>query len=269
MSELTNRNVLVVGEENSQIQELEDSFNAHGMNVSRAGCNNFDNSVLEKNKIDIIILNHLHSEMPCKAMLSLLKDDILNRTVPVFALVSDTPEMIQDVLTMGATDYLVPGEENQSVIQKMKMVFSDTDNFSGSNAIDITPIEHSTTTIGIKVFLVEDDPLLRNLLSIKLTHSSFPFEFSTDGMDIVSKVKAFNPDIIILDLMLPGRSGFEVLKDIKADETLQTIPVVVFSNRDSQDDRNKAEEMGVSGFYVKAMTDLSELVITIEKLVKK
>jgi len=68
--------------------------------------------------------------------------------------------------------------------------------------------------------------------------------------------------------MLPGRSGFEVLTEIKNDKKLSDVPVVVFSNRDGQEDRQKASELGAKGFYVKAMTDLSELIETIESLTK-
>jgi len=154
------------------------------------------------------------------------------------------------------------------VLSKIKATFGEEDLFSSSTVIDITPTKAHVTTTGIRVFVIEDDPLLRNLLSMKLERSNFPSEFSTDGANVLPQMYQFNPDVIILDLMLPGRSGFEVLTEIKNDKKLSDVPVVVFSNRDGQEDRQKASELGAKGFYVKAMTDLSELIETIESLTK-
>jgi DNA-binding response OmpR family regulator len=66
--------------------------------------------------------------------------------------------------------------------------------------------------------------------------------------------------------MLPGKEGFELLEELKKSEQTKNVPVIVFSNRDGVNDRKIAEELGATGFYVKAMTDLSELVEKIEAL---
>lgn len=269
MSLLTNRNILIVGEENSQIQDLIESFKAHGMNVLKSRCEDFQKEMIEKENIDIVFLNYLHGLVECRDVLAVLRGDILSRVVPIFALVEDDSQKIQDVLTQGATDFVLAQEENKSIIHKIKSVFSSDDSFLGHQTIDISPIKNAITTKGIRVYIVEDDPLLRNLLSIRLGNSGFPFDFSTDGRSVISLMHQFKPDIIILDLMLPGISGFEILKQIKEDETLKGLPVVVFSNRDGQEDKKKALDLGAVGFYVKAMTDLSELITTIQTLTKK
>jgi DNA-binding response OmpR family regulator len=87
-------------------------------------------------------------------------------------------------------------------------------------------------------------------------------------MNVLPAMRQFNPDVIVLDLMLPGRSGFEVLAEVKADDKLQQVPVIIFSNKDTAEDKQKAQDLGARGFYVKAMTDLSELIELIESLVK-
>lgn len=267
-STLTSKNILVVGEETSQIINLEDVLRAHGMNIHSFTCDSVSPNLIEDLKIDLILLNLLHSNQLCRDMLSTISAADINRTLPIFILIEDTNEKIQEALSLGAADYITSDEDAQSIVQKIKAIFGQGDNFSGTSVIDITPIQASISSTGIKVFIVEDDPLLRNLLSLRLDKSSFPYEFSTDGKNTLPAIKQFKPDIVILDLMLPGKSGFEVLAEIKDDDSLKNIPVVVFSNRDGQDDRRKAEELGAVGFYVKAMTDLSELIEMIESHVK-
>ena len=66
--------------------------------------------------------------------------------------------------------------------------------------------------------------------------------------------------------MLPVKNGFEILAELKADATLKSLPVIVFSNRDAQEDKQKVFELGADRFFVKAMTDLSVLIETIEEL---
>lgn len=268
MSVLTNKHVLVVGDENTQIFNLERSLEAYGVTIHTTSCDSVSSELLEENKIDIVLLNHLHDGHTCVDMLSKLRSLDLSHALPIFALVEDVEDKIESVLALGVADYITPSEDVHSIIQKMKVIFGEGDNFSGSTAIDITPIHNATSTKGIRVYVVEDDPLLRNLLSLRLEKSSFPYEFSGDGRQAIDSMKQFKPDVIILDLMLPGKSGFEVLSEIKSDNDLKDIPVIVFSNRDGQEDKRKAKELGAAGFYVKAMTDLSELIKTIEDIAK-
>jgi DNA-binding response OmpR family regulator len=268
MSVLTNKKVLVVGNVNHLITTLVESLEAHGATVSKIACAQVTESLLHEQGVDLIIINGRESDSSCQDALKLVGGPLVERAIPVFALIEDTPEMVQDILSLGVADYFTEHEDPTSVLSKIKAVFGQNDLFAGSTTIDISPIEASVTTAGIRVFVVEDDPLLRNLLSLKMDKTQFPYEFSVDGNNAISAMHQFKPDVIILDLMLPGKSGLEVLAEVRADSRLREVPVIVFSNRDGQDDRKKASELGAQKFYVKAMTDLSELIETIESLVK-
>lgn len=269
MSVLTNKQVLFVGDENSHLNSLKNELEARGVKVSKKDCSDVSIQHVENNQVDLIIFNHQHKNDVCAGTQNLLTGNDTAPPVPVFTVVEDNANDIQQALSEGAADYIIPSESVDSIIQKIEAVFNEGDVFSGSASIDITPIKADVSATGIRVYVVEDDPLLRNLLSIRLDKSSFPFEFSKDGKDIVPILKQFKPDVVILDLMLPGKSGFEVLAELKADDDTKSIPVIVFSNRDGAGDRTKAKELGAASFYVKAMTDLSELVETIETIAKK
>lgn len=120
----------------------------------------------------------------------------------------------------------------------------------------------------VRVLVVEDDPLLRNMLSVKLANSHCPYMFSNDGQQAVELATQFEPQVIVLDLMLPGKDGFEVLAELKAHDQMKSVPVVIFSNKSGDNEKAKAIELGASAYRVKAMTDLNELIGELRRLAK-
>jgi DNA-binding response OmpR family regulator len=268
MSVLTGKHVLIVGRENLQIKNLKIVLQAHGVLVIVLSCDEASAEKFNELNADFILLNYLEGGNSCKNVLNTLRITDFNKLIPSFILVDDVSSKIEEVISFGATDYLTPEEATEITLQKIRTIFTADNKFTGSSSIDITPVVTSPTAKGTRVYVVEDDPLLRNLLSMKFVKSSFPFSFSNDGKDVVSHIKQFRPDVVILDLMLPGVDGFDLLFEIKNDIKIKDIPVIIFSNRDGRTDRKKAQEMGAAAFYVKAMTDLSELVKKIESFKK-
>ncbi len=268
MSVLSNKRVLIIGNEIKQIVDIKKLLVKHGVSVDLVSCSNFDMKLVVEKEFDLILLNHIDDEVSCADVFIQMKEKKVNQTTPVFVLAESTHLDSFEVLTYGASDYITPDEDTQSVLLKINNIFSEGDDFSGNSAIDITSEVASVTATGIKVYVVEDDPLLRNLLATRLKKSSFPYEFSVSADGALLSMRQFAPQVIILDLMLPGKSGFELLSEIRQDDKLKDTPVIIFSNKDSQEDRNKAHDLGVSAFRVKAMTDLAELIETIESLVK-
>lgn len=266
MSILAGKNILVIGEVNHQIAELEAVLSNQHMVIFTATCGETNVQDILSKKIDIILLTHVHEGSACKKILSQLQNENLTRVIPIFALVEPSEDKIQHALMLGAADYITTLEPVVSIIQKMKLIFGEPDNFSDSASIDITPDNFKSRNAGIKVYIVEDDSLLRNLLTMRLEQSSYIHEFSKDGIDVINKMRLFKPQVIILDIMLPIKNGFEILAELKADSELKSVPVIMFSNRDEQNDKKKSFELGADRYYVKAMTDLSVVVETIAEL---
>ena len=93
-----------------------------------------------------------------------------------------------------------------------------------------------------KILIVEDDPLTVKIIQSHLLQSQMlrrvpcTILIAVDVEEGLAKVRAENPDVILLDLLLPGRSGFELLEAIKADQAVQAIPVIVLSNLGQEED---------------------------------
>jgi DNA-binding response OmpR family regulator len=119
------------------------------------------------------------------------------------------------------------------------------------------------------ILIVEDDKFLRELISQKLVKEKFDIAEAVDGEQAVKKVKDVNPDLILLDLILPGIDGFEVLTKIKEDPVLAEVPVIVLSNLGQKDDIEKGLNLGASDYLIKAHFTPSEIIEKVKKNLKQ
>ena len=117
-----------------------------------------------------------------------------------------------------------------------------------------------------KVMIVEDDRFLSFLLKSRLEKDGFTVEQVFDGEEAVQKLKQDVPDLIILDLIMPKVTGFEVLKTVSVNPELAKIPVVIVSNLAQDSDIEKARELGAKEYYVKVKVSIDDLVGRIKTL---
>lgn len=116
-----------------------------------------------------------------------------------------------------------------------------------------------------KILIVEDEKPMSNILGKELKKLDYEVEFAYDGIEAVEKAKKENPDLILLDLILPKANGFQVLETIKADSDISSIPVIVLSNLGTDEDIKHVMRLGAADYYVKAQHPLLEIT---EKVVK-
>lgn len=118
-----------------------------------------------------------------------------------------------------------------------------------------------------KILLIEDEASLQKTVGEILKQEGFEVLEALDGDTGLRLAKAKNPDLILLDLILPKKDGFEVLKDLKGDPATAHIKVVVLTNLESSHDVERALELGATTYLVKANYNLEEVVSKIKKLV--
>ena len=121
----------------------------------------------------------------------------------------------------------------------------------------------------MKALIVEDEDVLAQVLAEKLKKSDFEVEIADDGEKAVSATKSFKPDIIMLDLMLPKMDGFEVLRELKANDDTKRIPVVAITNLSEDDNIKKALQMGVVDYFVKSNHPVNEIVEKVKAVLLK
>ena len=120
-----------------------------------------------------------------------------------------------------------------------------------------------------KILLIEDDKFLGALLVEHFQKSGLNFELAVDGEEGLEKIHTNTPDLIILDLVLPGIDGYEVLKRIKNDKNFSKIHVIILSNLGQKEEIERGLELGAKDFIVKAHFDLNRIVEKIDQVLKK
>lgn len=120
---------------------------------------------------------------------------------------------------------------------------------------------------GKKILWVEDDIFLSGLIGQRLGELGATLFGANDGNKAIEIAKAEKPDIMLLDILLPGISGFDVLKTLKEDPATKNIKILIISNLSQQSDIEKSKELGANGYLVKATVSLDEIVEEIKKFV--
>lgn len=119
------------------------------------------------------------------------------------------------------------------------------------------------------ILIVEDDEFLRALTAKRLEKEGYQLSVAIDGDSAVNVALENKPRLILLDLLLPGMDGFEVLKRFKANDALKSVPVIVFSNLGQREDIEKAKGLGADDFMIKANFTLDDVVTKINEVLAK
>lgn len=112
----------------------------------------------------------------------------------------------------------------------------------------------------MRILLVDDDQFFQKFYAAKLREKGFTVDTASDGVEALEKVKTLNPEIILLDLIMPKKDGFEVLKSLSADGTLLKTPVLVFSTLGQEKDVEEAIKLGAKTVVSKSYFDFAVLL---------
>lgn len=116
--------------------------------------------------------------------------------------------------------------------------------------------------------MIEDNVFLRKLYRDKLDRAGFGFIEATNGIEGINKIMVEKPNLIMLDLLLPRKNGFDVLAEIKQNKDTKNIPVIVLSNLAQEVDVKEAMKLGAAEYLIKSEVRLSEVLDKIKKILK-
>jgi CheY-like chemotaxis protein len=119
--------------------------------------------------------------------------------------------------------------------------------------------------VGRHVLIVEDEENIVESLSFLLEREGFEVTSVLDGAQAIARIRENRPDLLILDVMLPGVDGFEILRAIRSNEATRALPVVMLTAKMQQQDRRTAEAIGVNAFVTKPFSN-AEVVSIVKSL---
>ncbi len=119
-----------------------------------------------------------------------------------------------------------------------------------------------------KILIVEDEASLQGAMQEFLLAEGFDVALAIDGEIAVRLAKSENPDLILLDIILPKKDGFEVLTELKADEKTKKIPIILLTNLESAEDIDRAFSLEANTYLVKSNYKLEEIVQKIKEMLK-
>ncbi|EEX15570.1 response regulator receiver domain protein [Citreicella sp. SE45] len=119
-----------------------------------------------------------------------------------------------------------------------------------------------------RVMLIEDEPNIIEAISFILSREGLAVETHSDGTTANDRLRAVGPDLLILDVMLPGKSGYDILRELREDAATAELPVLMLTARGQSRDREMAERAGVSAFMTKPFSN-SEMLETVRSLMAR
>jgi two-component system alkaline phosphatase synthesis response regulator PhoP len=119
----------------------------------------------------------------------------------------------------------------------------------------------------VNILLTEDDKFISNALRVKLEKEGFNVSLTENGEEALTKLSENVYDLMLLDIVMPVKDGFETLETIRGNKIYDKLPVVMLSNLGQNSDVEKATKLGSNGFIVKSDTSLNDIVEKIKEII--
>jgi two-component system, OmpR family, alkaline phosphatase synthesis response regulator PhoP len=118
----------------------------------------------------------------------------------------------------------------------------------------------------IKIVIAEDDKFLSKVLSNKFRRINYEVFIASDGIEAGNKIRTELPDVVLLDLMMPNKSGFEILEEIKAEKQFKNLPIIVLSNLGQKNDIARSQKLGAADYLVKSNLSINAVVDKVKEI---
>jgi DNA-binding response OmpR family regulator len=274
------KKILIIEDEKALLDILSDKLEREGFDVSGAGDGEEGLEKMRQEKPDLILLDIIMPKIGGMEVLEVMHGDGQLKNIPVIIISnSGQPVEIEKAKGLGARDFLIKADfDPKEVVDKVHNMLEGE--APGNNHIvpemDLGKQKEARPAKGTAhqkagkhtVLVVEDDQFLRDLIVKKLEEEDFITIQAIDGEEGLRLIREKNPDIVLLDLILPGIDGFEVLKQSKADASIANVPIIILSNLGQKDDIDRGLQLGAKDYLIKAHFTPGEIVQKVKDILK-
>lgn len=282
------KKIFILEDEEILLEALTQKLRKDGFVVSgsRDGKEGLE-KITEENP-DLVLLDILLPSMNGFEVLENLRKNQLTRDIAVIIISnSGQPVEIERALKLGVKDYLVKAQfDPAEVIEKVRIAFGMAPEFAGAHwekaahrelsgiawqesAAEPVHAAMPSEKEALRVLIVEDDKFLHQLLVKKFASNGFAVAEAIDGNEALAALQKRVPHVVLLDLILPGIDGFEVLRQMRQTPEFSKIPVIILSNLGQQEDIQKGQALGAIDYMVKANFTLDEIISRVRQVVQE
>ncbi|MEA3463485.1 MAG: response regulator [Patescibacteria group bacterium] len=250
-----NKKILIIEDEEILLNVLSKKIKDNGFDVlvARDGENGL--AQIKSGKPDLILLDMLLPKLDGFGVLEKLKENKNNIPIVIISN-SGQPVDVGRALKLGAYDYLIKAELSpDEIIEKVHHCLINIQN------------NNRAESGAKKILVVEDDKFLRDLCVKKLNQMNFCVDSAINGIEGLEKIIKDKPDLVLLDIIMPGMEGFEILERVRADknEKIAKIPIIMLSNLGQETDVKKAMLLGANDYLIKAHFTIDDIINKISK----
>ncbi len=223
---------------------------------------------------DLILLDIILPNMNGYEILEAKQKDKTIADIPVIIVSnSGQPVEINRALALGVKDYLVKAQfDPEEVLVKVRAQLRKAEEPS-DGAESFGKILNSKKDVvnleGKKIVWVEDDQFLNDIIARKLSLTKSSFFHASEGEEALALIAKEMPDVVMLDIILSGMDGFEILRRIKADPKIKHIPIILLSNLGQQSDIEKGKTLGAVRFLIKATVTPNEIIDQLREVLEE
>ncbi len=230
LSEDDGRKTVLLVEDNRNMRKLlRYQFQRWGHRVLEAASGNEALEMVHRTHVDLITLDLMMPTMSGYDLLGMLTDDPITKDIPV--LIISVVEDREKGILLGASDYLTKPFRQEDLVEKIQLLLGE---------------EKSS------ILVVDDDPGVSESLRMQLEDKGFQVEVARDGDEAVSSLEKRVPDLVILDIIMPGRNGYDVLRWIRNESKTSDLPVMILSGHPLEGEHEELLHLGVDAHFKKS-----------------
>ncbi|MFA6553761.1 MAG: response regulator [Patescibacteria group bacterium] len=271
------KKVIIIEDEAILVDVLTKKLQKENYQVFSAGDGEAGLTIIDQIIPDVILLDIVMPKLNGYEVLEALQKKFGKTKMPPVIIISNSgqPVEIDKAIDLGAKDYIIKAQFTpEEVVSKVNSVLGRLQQ-AGTAEASVMTSQYSAKpkngTPEAKVLIIEDDQFLRDLLVTKLLKENFEVDTAIDGPGGSEKAISTHPDIILLDIILPGIDGFEILKRVRtnAQSVVAKTPIILLSNLGQETDIEKGRTLGADDYLIKSNFTIDEIIEKIRRLLKK
>ncbi len=271
------KTVIIIEDEAILVDVLTKKLQKENYQVHSAGDGEAGLAIIDQAKPDVILLDIVMPKLNGYEVLEALQKKFGKNNMPPVIIISNSgqPVEIDKAIDLGAKDYIIKAQFTpEEVVSKVNSVLgrlqkgvpAEPGIMSGQYSA-----KPSGATPEARVLIIEDDQFLRDLLVTKLLKENFEVDTAIDGPGGSEKAISSHPDVILLDIILPGVDGFEILKRVRTNAMpdVAKTPIILLSNLGQETDVEKGRTLGADDYLIKSNFTIDEIIEKIRRVLKK